>query len=36
MVTGAVAKQVTRDLKGAVVDSVWYGLATDGSSGAEL
>ena len=32
MVTGAVAKQITSDLKGAIVDSLWYGLATDGRS----
>ena len=32
MVTGAVAKQITSDLKGAIVDSLWYGLASDGSS----
>ena len=32
IVIGAVAKQITSDLKGAIVDSLWYGLATDGSS----
>ena len=32
MVTGAVAKQITCNLKGAIVDLLWYGLATDGSS----
>ena len=35
MVTEAVAKPITSDLKEAVVDSLWYGLATDGSSGAD-
>ena len=29
---GAVAKQITSDLKGAIVDSLWYGLATGGIS----
>ena len=32
MVIGAVAKQITSDLKGAIVDSLWYGLATGGIS----
>ena len=35
MVTEAVAKPITSNLKEAVVDSLWYGLATDGSSGAD-
>ena len=36
MVIGAVAKQITSDLKGAIVDSLWYGLGTDGSSDVKL
>ena len=32
MVTGAAAKQITSDLKGAIVDLLWYGLATGGIS----
>ena len=32
MVAGTVPKQITSDLKRAIVDSLWYGLATDGNS----
>ena len=32
MLTGAVAKQITSDLKKELLLTRWYGLATDGSS----
>ena len=32
MLTGAVAKQITSDLKEELLLTLWYGLATDGTS----
>ena len=36
MLTGAVAKQITSDLKEELLLTLWYGLATDGTSDVDF
>ena len=36
MLTGAVAKQITSDLKEELLLTCWYGIAADGTSDEEV